>query len=202
MKANIDLREAEIAETLQKGGLRLRLSSAFSGIRRVAKQDRAWLMSAGLLLVMAINLFSVVARKNITIDETLIIPSGYYYLKARASYIEPDHPPLSKLMAALPLVFLPLETPDLTDLSREPSADQTLIAASRFWTTNRQHFESVFFWARVPMVILTLLLGALVFIFARQLFNARAAVLAVALFSFEPTILAHGRIVGHPCRLV
>jgi 4-amino-4-deoxy-L-arabinose transferase-like glycosyltransferase len=45
------------------------------------------------------------------------------------------------------------------------------------------------------MVILTLILGALVFIFARQLFNTRAAVLAVALFSFEPTILAHGKVV-------
>jgi len=167
----------------------------FDKIRWVARKYTAQLIVAGLLLVMAINLFSVMARKSITIDETLIIPSGYYYLSLRTFYIEPDHPPLSKLMAGLPLVFLPLETPRLADLNREPSADQTLGAANRFWTTNRQHFESVFFWARVPMVILTLLIGALVFMFARHLFNPRAAVLAVALFSFEPTMLAHGRVV-------
>jgi len=188
-------REVEIAETLQKAGLRFHLSSAFGGIRHVVSQHPAQLISAGLLLGMAINLFSVTAQKNITIDEALIIPSGYYYLKSRTFYIEPDHPPLSKILAGLPLLFLPLETPELAGLKGEPSADQTLVAASLFWTTNRQHFESISFWARVPMVILTLLLGALVFIFARLLFNVRAAVLAVALFSFEPTILAHGRVV-------
>lgn len=195
MKADINIREAEPAETLPKGGLRLRLSSAFSGIRRVANKDSARLVAAGLLLVMALNLVSVIARKSITIDETLIIPSGYYYLNSPTFFIEPDHPPLSKLLAGLPLVFLPLKTPELGDLSGVPSADQTIVASDRFWTMNRPHFESVFFWARVPMVILTLLLGALVFSFARHLFNVRAAMLAVALFSFEPTVLAHGRVV-------
>ncbi len=144
---------------------------------------------------MAINLLSVIARKSITIDETLIIPSGYYYLNSRTFFIEPDHPPLSKILAGLPLEFLPLKTPELGDLSREPTADQTIIASNRFWTMNREHFESIFFGARVPMVILTLLLGALVFTFARHLFNVRAALLAVVLFSLEPTILAHGRVV-------
>lgn len=175
--------------------LRSRGSSAFGGSLRSANQNAAHLISAGLLLVMAINLLSVIARKSITIDETLIIPSGYYYVTSRTFYLEPDHPPLSKELAGLPLLFLPLETPIITDLYREPSADQTLIAAKRFWTMNQRHFESIFFWARVPMVILTLLLGMLVFLFARRLFNVRAAVLAVALFSFEPTILAHGRVV-------
>jgi 4-amino-4-deoxy-L-arabinose transferase-like glycosyltransferase len=193
VKTNIS--RAEIAETLQKGLPRLHGSSPLRSSLRFAKQNVAHLIAAGLLLVMAVNLFSVIARKSITIDETLSISSGYYYLKARAFYLHSDHPPFSKLLAGLPLVFLPLETPELADLNEETSDDQTLIAAKRFWTANRQHFESIFFWARVPIVILTLLLGALVFIFARRLFNVRAAVLAVALFSLEPTILAHGRVV-------
>jgi 4-amino-4-deoxy-L-arabinose transferase-like glycosyltransferase len=45
------------------------------------------------------------------------------------------------------------------------------------------------------MIALTIALGVLIFRFARELFGARAAVLAVALFSFEPTVLAHGRVV-------
>jgi len=193
VKTNIS--QAEIAKTMQKGVLRVGASSAFRGSLRFANQNAAYLISAALLLMMAVNLFSVIARKSITIDETLIIPSGYFYVNSRTFYLEPDHPPLSKVLAGLPLVFLPLEAPIVADLYHEPSADQTLIAANRFWTTNRQHFKRVFLWARVPMVILTLLMGTLVFIFARRLFNVRAAVLGVALFSFEPTILAHGRVV-------
>jgi 4-amino-4-deoxy-L-arabinose transferase-like glycosyltransferase len=192
VKASININQAA---TSQKGGPRLRRSSTLGAIRRIATQHPLHIVSAALLLLMAINLLSVTARKNITIDETLIIPSGYYYVNSGAFYLEQDHPPLSKVLAGLPLLFLPLETPALADLNREPSADQTIVAANRFWTANRHHFEAVFFWSRVPMIILTVLIGALVFTFARHLFSVRAAVLAVALFSFEPTILAHGRVV-------
>lgn len=160
-----------------------------------AKQYAPQLVSAGLLLVMAINLLTVVARKNITIDETLAIPAGYYYLSAEAFHINNDHPPLPKMLAALPLLFFSMQAPSLDDLSNESSSQQTLTAAARFWTANRDHFKTIFFWARVPMIILTLLLGVLGFMFTRRLFNARAAVLAVTLFSLEPTILAHGRVI-------
>lgn len=162
---------------------------------RIARQYAPQLVSAGLLLIMAINLLTVVARKSITIDETTAIPAGYYYLKAGAFQIDNDHPPLPKMLSALPLLFLSLQAPPIVDLGKESSAQQSLTTATRFWTANSDHFESIFFWARVPMIMLTLLLGALIFIFTQRLFNARAAVLAVALFSFEPTILAHGRVV-------
>jgi 4-amino-4-deoxy-L-arabinose transferase-like glycosyltransferase len=45
------------------------------------------------------------------------------------------------------------------------------------------------------MIALTVLTGVLVFAFARDLFGATAAVLAVALFALEPTLVAHGRVV-------
>jgi 4-amino-4-deoxy-L-arabinose transferase-like glycosyltransferase len=161
----------------------------------ISRQYAPQLISAGLLLIMAINLLTVVARKSITIDETLAIPAGYYYLTAEAFYIDNDHPPLPKMLAALPLLFFSVQAPPLDDRNNEASAQQTLTAGARFWSANRDHFETIFFWARVPMIILTLLLGALIFTFTRRLFNARAAALAVTLFSLEPTILAHGRVI-------
>ena len=144
---------------------------------------------------MAANLISVVARKSITIDETLAIPSGYYYLTKGAFNLNSEHPPLPKMLAALPLLFLPLEAlpPDAAPSSN--SAQRTVVSAQQFWQTNRAHFREIFFWSRVPMVLVTLLLGALVFVYARWLFGARAGVLAVALYSIEPNILAHGRII-------
>ena len=45
------------------------------------------------------------------------------------------------------------------------------------------------------MIAIALLLGALIFFCARRIFGARAAVLAVALYALEPTVLAHGRVV-------
>ena len=144
---------------------------------------------------MALNLLTVVARKSITIDETLIIPAGYYYLTSEAFHIAHEQPPLPSMLAALPLLFLSLQAPSLNDLDNQPSSQQTVTAGARFWIVNRDHFRAIFFWSRVPMIIVTILLGALVFLFTRRLFNARAAVLAVTLFSLEPTILAHGRVI-------
>nr|MBA3243314.1 glycosyltransferase family 39 protein [Acidobacteriota bacterium] len=40
-----------------------------------------------------------------------------------------------------------------------------------------------------------LLLGVLVFVIARRMWNERAALFALALYTFEPTVLAHGRVV-------
>lgn len=45
------------------------------------------------------------------------------------------------------------------------------------------------------MIVLTLGLGALIFAYARSLFGSRAGVFAVALYTIEPTVLAHGRLV-------
>ncbi len=160
----------------------------------IARQYAPNLISAGLLLIMAINLLTVVARKSITIDETLVIPAGYYHITEGAFQLAHEHPPLPQLLVALPLLFLSLQAPSLNDLANQPSSQQTVTAGARFWTANRDRFETIFFWARLPMIILTLLLGVLIFMFTRRLFNARAAVLAVTLFSLEPTILAHGRV--------
>ncbi|HEY8186820.1 MAG TPA: phospholipid carrier-dependent glycosyltransferase [Pyrinomonadaceae bacterium] len=162
---------------------------------RFAKHHAPQLISAGLLLIMAVNLLTVVVRKSITIDETLIIPAGYYYLTTGSFHINHDHPPLAAMFTAVPLLFLPVQRPSINDLDNQPSLQQTITVGERFWAANKEHFKAIFFWTRVPIIIVTLLLGVLIFAFTRLLFNARASVLAVALFSLEPTILAHGRVV-------
>ncbi|HEY5401567.1 MAG TPA: hypothetical protein VIK24_01810, partial [Pyrinomonadaceae bacterium] len=106
-------------------------------LRQNATKYAPHLISAALLLVMAVNFLTVVARKSITIDETLAIPSGYYYLKTGAFNIDSDHPPFPLLLSGLPLLFLSLETPKLDDVRDQPSDRQTLIAGERFWSLNQ-----------------------------------------------------------------
>jgi 4-amino-4-deoxy-L-arabinose transferase-like glycosyltransferase len=45
------------------------------------------------------------------------------------------------------------------------------------------------------MIPITIALGVLIFVFTRKLFGKTAALVAVALYVLEPTVLAHGRIV-------
>ena len=154
------------------------------------------LIAVAILIVMAGNLLSVIARKSITADEVVLIPSAYYHYVADEVHLIAQHPPLCKFLAGFPLLFLqPNEwTPDRTDPA-DRSDQREWSYTSHFWQDNAPIFEQICFWARVPMIALTLLLGVLLFVFTRDLFGSRAALLAVTLFALEPTILAHGRVV-------
>jgi 4-amino-4-deoxy-L-arabinose transferase-like glycosyltransferase len=48
------------------------------------------------------------------------------------------------------------------------------------------------FWARLPVIVLTLLFGLVVFTFARELAGTAAGLAALALYSFSPDVVAHG----------
>lgn len=163
-----------------------------SGWRRY----RFELLAGCILLVMAINLVSVTARKSITADEIVLIPSAYYYYVDSRVNLIGQHPPLCKLLAGLPLLFFqPNEwKPSKTDLAA-PSDQREWNYITNFWRDNRPQFEAICFWSRLPMIALTLALGVLLFVFARELLGQRGALLAVVLFALEPTILAHGRVV-------
>jgi hypothetical protein len=155
---------------------------------------RAGLLCALLLVVMAAQMLAVVRQKSLTVDEPLLIAAGYYHLKAGDFRPVNEHPPFAKLLGALPLVLKGAEGPAIDPRPR-PDYEYFLGLFREFWRANAGRYEALTFWARVPLVALTLLLGVLVYFVARRMWGARAALFAVALFSLEPTVLAHGRVV-------
>jgi hypothetical protein len=163
-----------------------------SGWRRY----RFELLAGCLLLIMAANLVTVTARKSITADEIVLIPAAYYYYVDADVNLIGQHPPVCKLLAGFPLLFLqPNEwRPAKTDPNGRPDQHEWDYVV-RFWQDNRAQFEAICFWSRIPMIALTLGLGVLLFFFSRDLLGPRVALLAVTLFALEPTILAHGRVV-------
>jgi 4-amino-4-deoxy-L-arabinose transferase-like glycosyltransferase len=153
-------------------------------------------MSAGLLLLMAVNMLAAISRKSITNDEIVHIPAGYYHLVAGDFQLNNEHPPLIKMWAALPLLFIqPNESPPTAEEKQGSFNALTWSYEHRFWQANRQQFETILFSTRAMMVLLTLGLGVLIFVYARSLFGSGAALIAVALYSIEPTVLGHGRLV-------
>jgi len=171
------------------------IARVFAGLSQLVATRRAEALCAALLLVLAANLFAAISRKTITNDEIVHIPAGYYHLVARDFQLNNEHPPLVKMWAALPLLFIQPEEPTPVNNPQEGFMERTWGFHERFWQANRARFGSITFWARAMMVPVTLTLGALIFIYARKLFGETAALFAVALYVFEPTVLAHGRVV-------
>jgi len=172
-------------------------------VNRSVAAMRVWITThaaeigcAFMLTLMSLQMLFVISRKSITCDEIVMIPSGYYHVAAQDFELINDHPPLSKILAAIPLLFLQPEEIRPEQITGAPgSSDERWEHMERFWENNPDKFLSLSFWPRVFMIGLTVALGLLVFRFARDLFGSFAAFLAVTLFALEPTVLAHGRVV-------
>jgi len=137
--------------------------------------------------------FSMIGDSN-TMDELAHTPAGYSYLSQKDFRINPEHPPLIKDIAALPLLFLNLDFP-----KDHPSWTDEV--NSQWWLGNEFLFKSgndpdqIVFWARIPMILILLLLGWFLFKFTKDFFDKETALLVLAIFAFSPTFLAHGRLV-------
>src|ERR1051326_5391070 len=149
-----------------------------------------------MLTLLSVQMLFVISYKSITCDEIVMIPSGYYHVAAQNFELINDHPPVSKILAAIPVLFIQPEEIRPEQIAGAPgSGDERWAHLERFWENNPDKFLSLSFWPRVFMIALTVALGLLIFRFARELFGPLAALLAVTLFALEPTVLAHGRVV-------
>jgi Dolichyl-phosphate-mannose-protein mannosyltransferase len=167
-----------------------------SGAVSFVRVHTAACCAGALLLVMALQMFAVIWRKSITVDEIVMIPSAYYHLSSANFQLVNEHPPLSKLVAGAPLLFVQPEEARPDQITAPPgSPDAKWAYYDSFWENNFHRFDTLGFWARTGMIALTIGLGILVFWFGRELFGGRVAVIATALFALEPTVLAHGRVV-------
>jgi len=142
------------------------------------------------LLVLAVELVFSVRQNSQTFDESAHIYAGYSYWKTRDFGINPEHPPLAKLVATLPL--LPLK------LAVNPPPPMYFRGAS---STGARKFlyshdaDSLLFRSRMAIGIFTVALALLVFFAARKMFGDETALIALAVLVFEPNILANGALV-------
>src|SRR6267378_8410560 len=75
-------------------------------LKQFVRAHQAEAICAGLLLVMAVNMFAAISHKGITNDEIVHIPAGYYHLVAGDFQLNNEHPPLMKMWAAVRVVLI------------------------------------------------------------------------------------------------
>jgi predicted membrane-bound dolichyl-phosphate-mannose-protein mannosyltransferase len=143
-----------------------------------------------LLLAFWLQMFLALPKLSATVDEVAHLPAGYTYWATRDFRLNPEHPPLAKLIAAAPLLAL---KPHL-DLSwpEWKSSEEAIFGYGFLYTNNA---DRLLFWGRLPMMFLATLGGLVVFLWARDLFGRAAGLFALAMFAFSPNLLAHGMLV-------
>jgi 4-amino-4-deoxy-L-arabinose transferase-like glycosyltransferase len=157
-----------------------------------------------LILVFVSLLFLTVSFLNAendatTFDEIAHIPAGYSYLTEHQIRLNPEHPPLIKYLSALPLTLMDLNF-DTTqpfwtgELDRKWDEGQWAAGRHLIWEAGNDP-DKIVFWSRVPIVILSLLLGLFIFKWTKELAGIGAGLLAFTLYSFDPNILGHNHYV-------
>ena len=150
---------------------------------------------AGILLaIMFFTAFFSQLSDSATMDELAHIPAGYSYLTQKDFRINPEHPPLVKDLSAIPLLFLNLNFPK-NHPSWYKDVNSQWWFGSEFLYHSGNNPDQIIFWSRIPMILLLIFLGWLLFKFTKTFFGNKVACLTLILFAFCPTFLAHGRLV-------
>jgi len=155
---------------------------------------------AGLLLgLMAFLSGGAAWRESVTIDEVAHIGAGVSYLQKLELRLNEEHPPLPKVLAALPLVLRGVHA-DYTHISWTVS--KKFVAAflgewvfGEYLLTKWNDPVTTLAWARLPMLLLTLVLGWLVFACARRLGGNWGGLLCLGVYVSTPAFLAFGPLV-------
>jgi 4-amino-4-deoxy-L-arabinose transferase-like glycosyltransferase len=145
---------------------------------------------AGLLLVLVAELWLSVRQETQTWDEGAHIYAGYSYWTRADFGINPEHPPLLKLLASLPLLQLPIRPPVLQN--REFKLEEFAGAHDLLYANDA---GQILLRTRMAASLLCVVLGLLIFLAASEMFGSTAGLLALLLFVFEPNFLAHGALV-------
>src|SRR5215203_5590123 len=114
---------------------------------------RAGVLCVTLLALMGAQMLSVVRQKSITVDEWVLIPAGFYHLTEGDYRPVNEHPPVTKVLGAAPLVALGAEAPAVEE--GEHDYEYFLGTFEQFWRMNAGRLDYLSFWARVPAVLLT-----------------------------------------------
>jgi hypothetical protein len=149
---------------------------------------RRWLfalVAAMLLGQMAIAMITTAVQQSPTIDEPVYVGAAAVYLDQHSLRYNPEHPPLGKLIMATGLVFAGVHVDPAF------SGDQTELGRHLLYEAGNDPGHLLLL-ARLPMILLTLLFGLVVFLFARDLTGTTGGLVALGLYTFSPDLIAHG----------
>jgi hypothetical protein len=150
---------------------------------------------ASVALLLGFHVACVVPgilRNSITFDENFHLPAGALYLARGYTHVSLGQPPLARALYALPIVPMrPALPPDsILTLNAERAAGRSFLAL------NAARFERLYLAGRVVALALSLVLGLLIFGWARRLYGRRGGLLALAAWVALPESVAQAGLIG------
>ncbi len=156
------------------------------------RQGAFWPAVAALICILGTVQVLSMRNESQSYDEGFELASGYSYLVSGDYRICIEHPPLARIIAALPLLALDPSVP-FDDVSWKKA--DFIEFGHRFLYNNRLPADTILFAGRLMMVLLTMCLALAVAVWTKREFGALAGLLAAAFVAFDPNFIAHGHYV-------
>jgi hypothetical protein len=162
-------------------------------------KKHAYLIVAGILSFHFILSLVISSQESMIYDERAHIPAAYSYVRFGDMRLNPEHPPLLKDLAGLPLLALNLSFPLNSDEWKNGANEQWSVG-DMFVNCARPDMgcnssDAILFWSRLPIILIAVILGIALFLWTRELRGTLAGLLAVTLYAFDPNIIAHNHYV-------
>ncbi|MFA6908533.1 MAG: glycosyltransferase family 39 protein [Patescibacteria group bacterium] len=159
----------------------------------VSTNRRTTTIVIGVMLILGsmlgLEIYSSLQESQ-TIDEAVHLAAGFSYWKTGDFRINPEHPPLGKLLTAFPLLFtdarIPTEHPSWNEVNQWKFGEI-------FLYENTLSPDTLLLLGRLPVMLLSIGLGILIFMASRSIFGTAGGFLSLGLYAFDPNIIAHSR---------
>lgn len=156
-----------------------------------------WVVAAvvGMLLAYEAQVLHAIHGQSLTWDEGDHIFAGYEAWKTHDYGLNPEHPPMVKMVATLPLLALPLKVPALQGRYFKTEAymdGRELLFRNGARDGGRYEARTLVWRVRLAAAIFGFTATLLVFAAGAEMFGLEAGLIALLLFCFEPNLLAHG----------
>jgi 4-amino-4-deoxy-L-arabinose transferase-like glycosyltransferase len=152
-----------------------------------------WPTVIALLVIQATLALTMVHRESLTFDEGNHMFAGYMMWKAADYGLNPEHPPLAKLLATVPILSAHLWVPP--PMPGQFFKTEAYLNGRDWLARNDGDRQHLVFKMRMSAELLALGLCFFVFLAARDWFGDAAGLIALALVVFDPNVLAHSALV-------
>jgi len=129
----------------------------------------------------------------LTSDEVSHIPAGFYYLKTKKYFINAEHPPLIKDIAAFPLLFFNFKLPSIPEEKKYENIQWEFGSSFLFGENNDPNL--IAFISRTTVLLLNTFLVFLLYLLIKKIFNPLPALVFLFLLLFSPNFIGHSGLV-------
>lgn len=145
-----------------------------------------------LLGVYALTSLYSITKLSKTTDEGIHIISGYTYWLFNDYRLQPENGNLPQRIAAIPLFLQDVNPPQLDDPAMQ--LGHAWMAEVNFLYDSHNEALWIIFLCRSGVILVSVVIGLLVFFMARQYTNYWGGVMALVLYVAYPDVIAHGHL--------